>query len=156
HRRAAARARHRAMHLAGRAGSGPFPSTITSRGRRFIAARTHGGIRHKPKATDPGAFCAWEMRLAAPPDRLSGPAYSAGPPGSRDPRRARRHAACCLAPAMCSRGFTLVCALIVAGSARVASGFAVVLTNDAEHARITVADYPGQRDVVVVAWQDVP
>ena len=57
---------------------------------------------------------------------------------------------------MRSRGFTLVCALIVAGSARVASGFAVVLTNDAEHARITVADYPGQRDVVVVAWQDVP
>ena len=49
----------------------------------------------------------------------------------------------------------LVCALILAGSARVAFGFAVVLIHEAEHARITVADYPGQRDVVVVAWQDV-
>jgi hypothetical protein len=57
---------------------------------------------------------------------------------------------------MRSHGSTLVCALILAGSARVASGFAVVLLNEAEHARITVADYPGQRDVVVVSWQDVP
>jgi hypothetical protein len=50
----------------------------------------------------------------------------------------------------------LTCALVLAGSARAASGFAVVLLNEAEHARITVADVPGQRDVVVVAWQDVP
>jgi len=57
---------------------------------------------------------------------------------------------------MLSRRSALTCALLLAGSARVASGFAVVLTNDVEHARITVADYPGQRDVVVVAWQDVP
>ena len=59
-------------------------------------------------------------------------------------------------PAMLPRGSTLICALVLAGSARVASGFAVVLTHEAEHARITVADYPGQRDVLVVAWQDVP
>jgi hypothetical protein len=57
---------------------------------------------------------------------------------------------------MLPRGSKLICALILAGSARVAFGFAVVLTNEAEHARITIADYPGQRDVVVVAWQDVP
>jgi hypothetical protein len=57
---------------------------------------------------------------------------------------------------MLPRGSRLICALVLAGSARVAFGFAVVLTNEAEHARITVADYPGQRDVIVVAWQDVP
>src|SRR4051812_31178915 len=57
---------------------------------------------------------------------------------------------------MLPRGSKLACALILVGSARVAFGFAVVLTNEAEHARITVADYPGQRDVIVVAWQDVP
>jgi hypothetical protein len=33
---------------------------------------------------------------------------------------------------------------------------AVVLTNDLEHARVTVAEYPGAHDVLVVAWQDVP
>jgi hypothetical protein len=34
--------------------------------------------------------------------------------------------------------------------------FAVVLTNEIEQAKITMADYPGQRDVVVVAWQGMP
>jgi len=56
---------------------------------------------------------------------------------------------------MIPRISTLLCALAVAGSAH-ASGFAVVLTNDVEHTRITVADYPGHPDVLLVAWQDVP
>jgi hypothetical protein len=33
---------------------------------------------------------------------------------------------------------------------------AVVLTNDLEHARITVAEYPGVPNALIVAWQDVP
>jgi hypothetical protein len=33
---------------------------------------------------------------------------------------------------------------------------AVVLTNDLEHARVTVAEYPGVHDALIVAWQDVP
>jgi hypothetical protein len=33
---------------------------------------------------------------------------------------------------------------------------AVVLANDIEHARVTVADYPGVADTWIVAWQDVP
>jgi len=33
---------------------------------------------------------------------------------------------------------------------------AVVLANDMEHARVTVADYPGVPDALIVAWQDVP
>ena len=32
----------------------------------------------------------------------------------------------------------------------------VVLANDLEHARVTVADYPGVPDAWIVAWQDVP
>ena len=50
----------------------------------------------------------------------------------------------------------LTFALVLAGSAHVAFGFAVVLTNDVEHAKITIADYPGQQDVFVVTWQGVP
>jgi hypothetical protein len=50
----------------------------------------------------------------------------------------------------------LVCALALAGPAHAAPGFAVALTNDVEHARLTVAEVPGQPDVLVVAWQDVP
>jgi hypothetical protein len=50
----------------------------------------------------------------------------------------------------------LIFALVLAGSGREAFGFAVVLTNDVEHAKITIADYPGQQDVFVVAWQGVP
>jgi hypothetical protein len=57
---------------------------------------------------------------------------------------------------MIPRVSQLTIALILAGSAHAASGFAVVLTNDAEHTKITVADYPGHRDLLVVAWQDVP
>lgn len=57
---------------------------------------------------------------------------------------------------MIRRVSLLMFALALAGSARAASGFAVVLTNDLERATITIADYPGQRDVLVVAWQDVP
>jgi hypothetical protein len=56
---------------------------------------------------------------------------------------------------MILRVSVLACVLAV-GSARAAPGFAVVLTNDVEHAKITLADVPGQRDVLVVAWQDVP
>lgn len=56
---------------------------------------------------------------------------------------------------MISRVSVLACAL-AAGSAHAAPGFAVALTNDVEHAKITVADVPGQRDLLVVAWQDVP
>ncbi|HEX7699895.1 MAG TPA: hypothetical protein VF403_04210, partial [Kofleriaceae bacterium] len=33
---------------------------------------------------------------------------------------------------------------------------AVVLTNDLEHARVTVAEYPGAHEALIVAWQDVP
>lgn len=33
---------------------------------------------------------------------------------------------------------------------------AVVLTNDLEHARVTVVEYPGAPDALIVAWQDVP
>src|SRR5438128_2449840 len=40
--------------------------------------------------------------------------------------------------------------------AHAAPGFAVALTNDVEHAKLTVAELPGQTDVLVVAWQDVP
>lgn len=49
----------------------------------------------------------------------------------------------------------LIVALTLMGSAH-AFGFAVVLTNDIEQTKITVADVPGQRDVLVVAWQNVP
>jgi hypothetical protein len=47
-------------------------------------------------------------------------------------------------------------ALVPARSARAAPGFAVALTNDVEHAKLTVAELPGQPDVLVVAWQDLP
>ena len=57
---------------------------------------------------------------------------------------------------MIARVSKLTCALVLAGTAQAAAGFSVVLTNDVEHAKITMADIPGQRDVVVVAWQDVP
>jgi hypothetical protein len=50
----------------------------------------------------------------------------------------------------------LAFALVLAGWAHVAFGFAVVLTNDVEHAKIAIADYPGQHDVLVVTWQGVP
>jgi hypothetical protein len=57
---------------------------------------------------------------------------------------------------MIRRVSLLIFALTLAGSADVAFGFAVVLTNDIEQAKITIADYPGQRDVLVVTWQGVP
>ena len=57
---------------------------------------------------------------------------------------------------MMSRVSQLIVALTLAGTAHAAFGFAVVLTNDLEHTKITIADYPGQRDMLVVAWQDVP
>jgi hypothetical protein len=62
-----------------------------------------------------------------------------------------------LAPAdrVIHRVAVLACVLAT-GSAHAAPGFAVALTNDIEHAKITVADLPGQRDVLVVAWRDVP
>jgi len=40
--------------------------------------------------------------------------------------------------------------------AHAAPGFAVALTNDVEHAKLTVAELPGQPDLLVVAWRDVP
>ena len=46
---------------------------------------------------------------------------------------------------MIPRVSKLTLALILAGSAHAAFGFAVVLTNDTEHAKITIADYPGRR-----------
>jgi hypothetical protein len=57
---------------------------------------------------------------------------------------------------MIARVCKLTCALILAAATPAAAGFAVVLTNDIEHVKITMADVPGQRDTVVVAWQDVP
>lgn len=56
---------------------------------------------------------------------------------------------------MIHRVSVLACVL-AAGSAHAAPGFAVALTNEIEHAKITVAELPGQRDVLVVAWRDVP
>jgi hypothetical protein len=58
--------------------------------------------------------------------------------------------------AMIARVSKLTGALLLVSTAQAAAGFSVVLTNDVEHARITMADIPGQRDAVVVAWQDVP
>ncbi len=60
-----------------------------------------------------------------------------------------------LCTSMTSRGSKLIFALILAGAGQ-AFGFSAVFTNEAEHATITVADYPGQRDLLVVAWHDVP
>jgi len=57
---------------------------------------------------------------------------------------------------MTPRVSQLTFALALTGTAHAAPGFAVVLTNDAEHAKLTVADYPGHPDLLVVAWQDVP
>lgn len=57
---------------------------------------------------------------------------------------------------MIARVSKLACALVLAGTAQAAAGFSVVLTNEVEHAKITIAEVPGQRDTVVVAWQDVP
>lgn len=37
-----------------------------------------------------------------------------------------------------------------------AAELAVVLTNDVEHTRIAIAEYPGNHDAFVVAWKDVP
>jgi hypothetical protein len=50
------------------------------------------------------------------------------------------------------------CAFVLAlvGAAHTASAFAVVLSNDIEHTKVTIADYPGQRGAFLVAWQDVP
>jgi len=57
---------------------------------------------------------------------------------------------------MLPRVSKLTLALILAGSAPAAFGFAVVLTNDLEHTKITIAEYPGHREAFLVAWRDVP
>jgi len=57
---------------------------------------------------------------------------------------------------MLPRVSQLIAAVIVSAAAHSAFGFAVVLVNDLEHAKVVIADYPGQRDTLVVAWQDVP
>src|SRR5690348_4221153 len=54
------------------------------------------------------------------------------------------------------RPLPFVLALVLAPPAHAAPGFAVALTNDVEHAKLTVAELPGQPDVLVVAWQDLP
>jgi hypothetical protein len=53
------------------------------------------------------------------------------------------------------RTLLLIIALILTGSAN-AFGFEVVLTNELERAKITIAEVPDQRDALVVAWQGVP
>ena len=57
---------------------------------------------------------------------------------------------------MMARVSFVICALALVRPAHAAPGFAVALTSDVEHAKVTVAELPGQPDVLVVAWQDVP